>query len=158
MNGVPQPPILTVHSGNAPGTLVIRGGDLPCEPWLHDRSDTGRGRDQQWPRAGPLDVRRATLSSDRGRVRTATLEGMLERLSFHSGLPTAQAELRDITELLAIRDTGTCPCEPAADLPQRCLTELDAEMAHLTTLRGQMVAMARNIPSIDCPPPQPGAR
>jgi hypothetical protein len=45
--------------------------------------------------------------------------------------------------------TGTCPCEPAADLRHRQLTELDAEMARLTELRAEMVAMAEALPSTD---------
>jgi hypothetical protein len=42
-------------------------------------------------------------------------------------MPRLGLKLGDITDLLAVRDTGVCPCEPAADLLHRRLTELDAE-------------------------------
>jgi hypothetical protein len=42
-------------------------------------------------------------------------------------MPRLGLKLRDITDLLAVRDTRACPCEPAADLLHRRLTELDAE-------------------------------
>jgi DNA-binding transcriptional MerR regulator len=80
----------------------------------------------------------------------------VERLRFIQGCQRLGLKLRDITDLLAVRDTGTCPCEPAADLLHRRLTELDAEMARLTALRVEMVAMAEALPSKDCPPPLPG--
>jgi hypothetical protein len=68
----------------------------------------------------------------------------------------SRLKLRDIKDLLAIRDTGECPCEPAAELLRRRLTDLDAELARLTALRQQMVGMLEALPSQNCPPPSPG--
>jgi hypothetical protein len=62
----------------------------------------------------------------------------------------------DIKDLLVIRDTDVCPCEPAEELLRRRLTDLDAEMARLSALREQMVAMVETLPSQHCPPPVPG--
>ncbi len=79
----------------------------------------------------------------------------LERLRFIQGCQRLGLRLRDIAELLAIRDNDECPCEPAATLLRQRLGELDAEMARLAALRQDMVAMLDALPSDDCPPPQP---
>jgi DNA-binding transcriptional MerR regulator len=80
----------------------------------------------------------------------------VDRLRFIQGAQRLGLRLRDIADLLAVRDTGVCPCEPAEQLLRRRLAELDAEMARLATLRGQMVAMVQALPASDCPPPTPG--
>jgi len=82
--------------------------------------------------------------------------GAVDRLRFIQGSQRLGLRLRDIRDLLAIRDTGVCPCEPAEQLLRRRLAELDTEMARLTALRAQMVAMVEALPSADCPPPSPG--
>lgn len=82
--------------------------------------------------------------------------GAIDRLQFIQGAQRLGLKLRDIRDLLAIRDTGTCPCEPAEQLLRRRLSELDAEMARLAALRAQMVAMVNALPAADCPPPTPG--
>jgi hypothetical protein len=53
------------------------------------------------------------------------------------------------------RTAGT-PCEPAEQLLQRRLAELDAELARLAALRAEMVAMIEKLPTAECPPPSPG--
>lgn len=80
----------------------------------------------------------------------------VDRLKFIQGAQRLGLRLADIAELLAVRDTGECPCEPAELLLQRRLEELDAEMARLASLRTAMVAMLAALPSQDCPPPAPG--
>jgi DNA-binding transcriptional MerR regulator len=82
--------------------------------------------------------------------------GAVDRLRFIQGAQRLGLKLRDIRDLLAIRDTGVCPCEPAEQLLRRRLSDLDAEMARLAALRVQMVAMVEALPSADCPPPSPG--
>ena len=47
--------------------------------------------------------------------------------------------------------------EPAEELLRRRLADLDEEMARLTALRDQMVAIVEALPSQDCPPPLPGS-
>jgi DNA-binding transcriptional MerR regulator len=80
----------------------------------------------------------------------------VDRLRFIQGAQRLGLRLRDIADLLAVRDTGVCPCEPAEQLLRRRLAELDAEMARLAALRAEMVAMADALPSSQCPPPTPG--
>ena len=82
--------------------------------------------------------------------------GAVDRLRFIQGAQRLGLKLRDIADLLAVRDTGVCPCEPAEQLLRRRLAELDAEMARLAALRRQMVAMVEALPGADCPPPAPG--
>ena len=81
----------------------------------------------------------------------------VDRLRFIQGAQRLGLKLRDIKELLTIRDTGVCPCEPAEELLRRRLSDLDAEMARLSALREQMVAMVEALPSQSCPPPLPGS-
>jgi DNA-binding transcriptional MerR regulator len=82
--------------------------------------------------------------------------GAVDRLQFIQGAQRLGLKLRDIRDLLAIRDTGVCPCEPAEQVLRRRLAELDTEMTRLAALREQMVAMVEALPSADCPPPAPG--
>jgi DNA-binding transcriptional MerR regulator len=82
--------------------------------------------------------------------------GAVDRLQFIQGAQRLGLKLRDIRDLLAVRDTGVCPCEPAEQLLRRRLAELDAEMARLAALREQMVAMVEALPAATCPPPTPG--
>lgn len=83
-------------------------------------------------------------------------DSAVDRLRFIQGAQRLGLRLRDIADLLAVRDTGVCPCEPAEQLLRRRLAELDAEMARLTALRAEMVAMVEGLPSAQCPPPEPG--
>jgi DNA-binding transcriptional MerR regulator len=80
----------------------------------------------------------------------------VDRLKFIRGAQRLGLRLRDIGDLLAVRDTGTCPCEPAEQLLRRRLAELDAEMARLAALRREMVTMIDALPAAQCPPPTPG--
>jgi len=84
-------------------------------------------------------------------------DGAIDRLKFVQGAQRLGLRLREIADLLAIRDTGTCPCEPAEQLLRRRLAEVDAELSRLTALREQMVAMIDGLPSADCPPLSPGS-
>jgi DNA-binding transcriptional MerR regulator len=80
----------------------------------------------------------------------------VERLRFIRGCQRLGLRLRDIADLLAIRDTGVCPCSTAEELLHQRIAELDAEMARLAALRAEMTAMAQALPSAPCPPPVPG--
>jgi DNA-binding transcriptional MerR regulator len=53
--------------------------------------------------------------------------GMAERLHFIQGAQRLGLSLAEIRDLLAVRDTGACPCEPAAPLLRRHITELGAD-------------------------------
>ncbi|MGK5741554.1 heavy metal-responsive transcriptional regulator [Micromonospora sp. URMC 103] len=110
-------------------------------------SDTVR----YYERAGLLPAPARTSSGYRAYDGSA-----VDRLKFIQGAQRLGLKLSDIRDLLAVRDTGTCPCEPAEPLLRRRLADLDAEMARLAALRAEMVAMIATLPGDDCPPPAPG--
>jgi DNA-binding transcriptional MerR regulator len=80
----------------------------------------------------------------------------VDRLQFIRGAQRLGLSLADISQLLAVRDTGECPCEPAELLLRRRLAEIDAELDRLSRLRADLVAMADQLPSDTCPDPVPG--
>jgi DNA-binding transcriptional MerR regulator len=83
--------------------------------------------------------------------------GAIDRLLFIQGAQRLGLRLREIADLLAIRDTGACPCGPAEEVLRQRLAELDTEMARLAALRTQLVAMVDALPGGSCPPPVPGS-
>lgn len=81
----------------------------------------------------------------------------VERLRFVQGCQRLGLRLREIVELLEVRDTGECPCEPAEVLLRRRIDELDGELARLAALRRDLVAildgpMDRCVGTPWCPP------
>ncbi|MEV7121260.1 heavy metal-responsive transcriptional regulator [Kitasatospora griseola] len=80
----------------------------------------------------------------------------IDRLKFIQGAQRLGLRLREIRDLLAVRDTGTCPCEPADQLLRRRMDEVDEEIARLTALRTELAAMVGALPSENCPDPLPG--
>lgn len=64
-----------------------------------------------------------------------------ERLRFIRGGQRAGLRLRDIRELLDIRDHGACPCGHTQSVLARRITEVDHELERLRTLRQQLVAL-----------------
>jgi DNA-binding transcriptional MerR regulator len=104
-----------------------------------------------YERAGLLPEPGRTLSGYRAYDRAA-----VDRLRFIRGAQRLGLRLADIRDLLAVRDTGVCPCEPAEQLLRRRMAEVDDEIARLTALRAEMAAMAAALPAADCPPPSPG--
>jgi DNA-binding transcriptional MerR regulator len=81
----------------------------------------------------------------------------VDRLLFIQGCQRLGLRLREIAELLAVRDTGVCPCEPAEQLLRRHIDELDTELARLTALRADMVRMVTELPTAGCADPGPVA-
>ncbi|MET9817266.1 MULTISPECIES: heavy metal-responsive transcriptional regulator [unclassified Streptomyces] len=79
-----------------------------------------------------------------------------DRLLFIQGAQRLGLRLREIRDLLAVRDTGQCPCEPAEQMLRRRIGEVDAEMARLAALRAELERMLAGIPAPDCPDPAPG--
>jgi DNA-binding transcriptional MerR regulator len=104
-----------------------------------------------YERAGLLKPPRRTTAGYRSYDDDA-----VDRLRFIRGAQRLGLRLADIRTLLEIRDTGTCPCEPAGDLLRRRLGEVDAEITRLVVLRAEMALMADALPAADCPPPAPG--
>jgi len=80
----------------------------------------------------------------------------LDRLRFIQGAQRLGLRLREIRELLEVRDTGVCPCEPAETLLKRRVGEIDQEIRRLSVLRADLERMLTAIPGPACPDPQPG--
>ena len=80
----------------------------------------------------------------------------LDRLLFIRGAQRLGLRLAEIRELLAVRDTGTCPCGPAEALLRKHVGEIDQEIARLTALRANLTGMLAGILGPDCPDPVPG--
>jgi DNA-binding transcriptional MerR regulator len=80
----------------------------------------------------------------------------VDRLRFIQGAQRLGLRLADIRDLLSVRDTGSCACGPAEDLLAQRLAEVDAEIARLSALRHEMLAMLDGLTGPDCPPPAPG--
>jgi DNA-binding transcriptional MerR regulator len=78
-----------------------------------------------------------------------------DRLTFIRGAQRLGLTLADVRDLLAVRDTGSCPCEPAEEHLTRRLAEVDAEITRLEALRDQMQAMLTGIAAGSCPDPDP---
>jgi MerR family transcriptional regulator, mercuric resistance operon regulatory protein len=82
--------------------------------------------------------------------------GDVDRLLFIRGAQRLGLRLAEIRDLLAVRDTGTCPCEPAESLLRRRVTEIESEMARLAALRNELLRMLTAMPGPHCPDPLPG--
>ena len=80
----------------------------------------------------------------------------LDRLLFIRGAQRLGLRLAEIRDLLAVRDTGVCPCEPAEVLLRRHVSEIDQEIARLTVLRAELTGMLSAMPGPSCPDPAPG--
>lgn len=65
----------------------------------------------------------------------------VDRLLFIRGAQRLGLRLAEIRELLAVRDTGTCPCQPAEGLLRRHVTEIDTEIERLAALRAELLGM-----------------
>jgi DNA-binding transcriptional MerR regulator len=80
----------------------------------------------------------------------------VDRLLFIRGAQRLGLRLAEIRELLAVRDTGTCACQPAERLLLRHVTEIGTEIERLAALRAELVGMLAAMPGPDCPDPLPG--
>jgi DNA-binding transcriptional MerR regulator len=80
----------------------------------------------------------------------------VDRLLFIRGAQRLGLRLAEIRDLLAVRDTGVCPCEPAEGLLRRHVAEIDQEIARLAALRAELAGMLAAMPGPDCPDPLPG--
>jgi DNA-binding transcriptional MerR regulator len=81
----------------------------------------------------------------------------LDRLLFIRGAQRLGLRLAEIRELIALRETGICPCGPAEALLRRHVSEVDREIARLTALRAELTGMVDGLASPSaCPDPVPG--
>lgn len=109
-----------------------------------------------YERAGLLHPPERTQAGHRRYDDTA-----VDRLRFIQGAQRLGLRLHEIKTLLEVRDTGTCPCQPANGLLRHHITEVDGELARLTALRAELVAMTDVLAAAapagtDCPDPVPG--
>lgn len=81
----------------------------------------------------------------------------VDRLLFIRGAQRLGLRLAEIRELLAVRDTGVCACEPAEGLLRHHVTEIEAEMERLAALRAELLGMLAAMPGPGCPDPVPGS-
>lgn len=79
----------------------------------------------------------------------------LDRARFIRACQRAGLRLADIADLLAVRDTGSCPCEPAGTHLERRIGEITAEIVRLEGLRSQLTDMLRAVDAGTCDPPLP---
>lgn len=78
-------------------------------------------------------------------------EGTVERLRFIKGAKSLGLKLRDVRELLEVKDKGQCPCGHTESLVH--LQEIDQELKRLRVLRAELSAMAQlNCRSSDSDP------
>ncbi|MGB6457185.1 MAG: heavy metal-responsive transcriptional regulator [Streptosporangiaceae bacterium] len=70
-------------------------------------------------------------------------EETADRLNFICGAKRMGLRLADIKELLDIRDRGQCPCGHTKDLVERRLAEVEAEIHHLSAVRGQLITLKK---------------
>jgi DNA-binding transcriptional MerR regulator len=64
-----------------------------------------------------------------------------DRLHFIKGAQRFGLRLREIAELLAVRDRGACPCGHAEALVRRRIAEIDTEIARLAGLREELTRL-----------------
>jgi DNA-binding transcriptional MerR regulator len=79
----------------------------------------------------------------------------LGRLAFVRAAQAVGLTLGEIRQVVAFRDEGQEPCEHVAALLQRRAAEVDARIAELQQLRGELDRLARQAATLDpqqCPP------
>ena len=82
----------------------------------------------------------------------------LDRMLFIRGAQRLGLRLAEIKVLLAVRDTGVCPCGPAETLLSEHIGEIDREIARLARLRADLARMVAGLTASSgaCPDPVPG--
>lgn len=73
-----------------------------------------------------------------------------DRIRFIKGAQRLGLRLRQIRELLEVRDRGVCPCGHTEVLLRRRTEEVEAEMVRLSELRDELVRMAEQLPERGC--------
>jgi MerR family transcriptional regulator, mercuric resistance operon regulatory protein len=69
-------------------------------------------------------------------------ESVLDQLRFIRGAQRLGLRLREIAELLAIRDRGACPCGHTEAVVRQRIAEPDAEIARLIEVRQELSRLA----------------
>ncbi len=110
--------------------MVLTITDLAAE--LGVRSDTLR----YYERSGLI----SSAGRTSGGYRTYGSD-VADRVRFIKSAQRCGLRLRDIEELLAVMDAGNCPCGHTTNLVERRLSEVDAEIARLDSLRSSLVRL-----------------
>jgi MerR family copper efflux transcriptional regulator len=79
----------------------------------------------------------------------------VERLGFVRAAQAVGLTLGEIRQIIAFRDNGQAPCAHVTDLLQRRTAELDARIAQLRQLRGELRQLADRAATLapeHCPP------
>ena len=70
-------------------------------------------------------------------------EAVAERVRFIKNAQHMGLRLSDIKELLDIWDRGACPCGHTAEVVERRLAEVDAELARLQAIKRDLVTLGQ---------------
>jgi DNA-binding transcriptional MerR regulator len=74
----------------------------------------------------------------------------VERLRLVKGAQRVGLRLREIAELLQVVDRGQCPCGHTEALLRQPPADVDAELARLWALRGQLARLLTQAPGEGC--------
>ena len=74
----------------------------------------------------------------------------VDRLRFIKGAQRVGLRLREIGELLAIRDEGLCPCGHTEALLRGRMAEIDIQIAQFQAIRAELSRMLDNYPAEAC--------
>lgn len=74
---------------------------------------------------------------------------VIDRLEFIRAGQAVGLTLRELREVLGIRDRGEAPCRHVAGLIHRRIDEVDRRMEDLTRLRGDLVGLAEQAAKFD---------
>ncbi len=75
--------------------------------------------------------------------------GVVDRLSFERAAQSVGLTLGEIREVVALRDRGEIPCGHVSELIQRRATDIEARIADLQRLHGELRRLARRARSLD---------
>jgi DNA-binding transcriptional MerR regulator len=82
----------------------------------------------------------------------------IERLLFIKSAQRVGLRLREIGELLAICDQGLCPCGHSEALLRARMAEVDAQVAALQAVRGELARVVEQYPAAACHDPSVTSR
>jgi DNA-binding transcriptional MerR regulator len=85
-------------------------------------------------------------------------ENAIKRLRFIKSAQRFGLRLREIAELLAICDQGLCPCGHSEALLRARMTEIDAQVAALQAVRGELARVVEQYPAAACHDPSATSR
>lgn len=76
-------------------------------------------------------------------------DGAVERVAFIRQAQTAGLTLRQIEQILAVRDSGQAPCTSAIAVVDERLSDLDARLRELHRVRGDLTRLRAHLEALD---------